>query len=122
MTEHLSWMQALFHNRHPLAFTSAVCLLGCLFPFVWVTLIFVFATSLMVSVFVPTVRREIILGFVLYGLSGGYYQQIRTAYEDQKLSLTEKVNLLRQVLNVENNLAEIELVGCADEQNYWSQY
>ena len=26
-------MQALFHDKHPLAFTSVVCVLGCLFPF-----------------------------------------------------------------------------------------
>ena len=115
-------MQALFHDKHPLAFTSVVCVLGCLFPFSWLLLIFVFVTSLLVSFLVSTVRRELLLGCVMFSLSGAYYQQIRSAYENHKQTLTNKSNLLCQVLNVENNLAEIELVGWADKHHNWIRY
>lgn len=115
-------MQSLFHDKHPLAFTSVVCVLGCLFPFDGVLLFFVFAASLIVSFFIPVVGRELLLGCVIFSLSGAYYQQYRSAYEYQKQTLTNKSNLLCQVLNVENNLAEIELVGWADKHQNWRRY
>jgi ComEC/Rec2-related protein len=115
-------MQALFHDKHPLAFTSVVCVLGCLFPFDGVLLFFVFSTCLIVSFFIPVVRRELLLGCVIFSLSGEYYQQDRSAYEYQKQTLTNKSNLLCQVFNVQNNLAEIELVGWADKHQNWRRY
>ena len=115
-------MQALFHDKYPLAFTSVVCVLGCLFPFDRVLLFFVFDASLIVSFFIPVVRRELLLGCVIFSLSGTYYEQDRSAYEYQKQTLTNKSNLLCQVLNVENNLAEIELVGWADKHQNWRRY
>ena len=83
-------MQTLFHDKHPLAFTSVVCVLGCLFPFSWLLLIFVFVTSFLVSFLVSTVRRELLLGCVMFSLSGAYYQQIRSTYENHKQTLTNK--------------------------------
>ena len=115
-------MQALFHDKYPLAFTSVVCVLGCLLPFDWVLLFFIFATTLIVSFFIPVVRRELLLGCIIFSLSGAYYQQNRSAYEDQKQTLKNKSNLLCQVLNVENNLVEIELVGWADKHQNWRSY
>ena len=114
-------MQAIFHNKHPLAFTSSVCVLGCLFPFDWGKLAVLFASSFLVSYVVPTVRRELLLGCVILGLSGAYYQQNRIAYEYEKQTLREQANLLCQVINVENNLAQIELFGWADTNHYWSR-
>lgn len=115
-------MQALFHDKYPLAFTSVVCVLGCLLPFNWVLLFFIFATTLIVSSFIPVVRRELLLGCIIFSLSGAYYHQNRSAYEDQKQTLKNKSNLLCQVLNVENNLVEIELVGWADKHQNWRSY
>ena len=112
-------MQALFHDKYPLAFTSVVCVLGCLLPFDWVLLFFIFATTLIGSFFIPVVRRELLLGCIIFSLSGAYYQQNRSAHEDQKQTLKNKSNLLCQVLNVENNLVEIELVGWADKHQNW---
>ena len=114
-------MQALFHNKHPLAFTTAVCVLGCLFPFDWEIFTVLVAASFLVSYLVPIVRRELLLGCVVFGLSGAYYQQKRSAYEFQRQCLTKEANLLCQVLDVENNLAEIELIGWADKNHHWSR-